>query len=283
MFKSSVFVCLVIVSILGLGCAQKAPMEVRAEMAAAPSIEEMVAAPRALEVNHFSRDHAGSISEEDLMKVLNAPVFLQEKSRVGVVQVADRYEMDQTDPTQQTTAVLTKALQDSGLFEAATEITTDWPTDSGISGLRELAARYRTEYLLLYRVRHLDRKYANGWGWLYPTMVGAFFAPATTLESFGIIEATMFDVKSGTLLFTTFSRFEGKEKTNLWHRDIKWDRLKKKLINKNAEQLSQKVIDSCRILETARADYYDAIEKESNTALAAGPETDEKPLQVAAQ
>ncbi len=33
--------------------------------------------------------------------------------------------------------------------------------------LRELAARYRSEYLLLYRHRFVDRSYTNAWGWLY--------------------------------------------------------------------------------------------------------------------
>ena len=40
------------------------------------------------------------------------------------------------------------------IFEVATEMSTDWPADGGISGLRELAARYRAEYLLLLNRHH---------------------------------------------------------------------------------------------------------------------------------
>lgn len=54
------------------------------------------------------------------------------------------------------------------LGQVVSEVTTDWPTDGSIAGLRKLAARYRGEYLLLYRHRFVDRSWTNGWAlsWL---------------------------------------------------------------------------------------------------------------------
>ena len=136
-----------------------------------------VAQAKTLEKNHFKRDHAGSISEEDLRKVLNAPVFLEADSRLGVVPVATCYEPDPDLPLAVVPQELSRAMEDSGLFEVTTEVSTDWPADRGISGLRELAARNRSEYLLLYRHRFVDRSYTNDWGWLYITVLGVLFAP----------------------------------------------------------------------------------------------------------
>src|SRR5688572_26853171 len=56
--------------------------------AAAPAAPE---APKLLEVNHFNRDSMGTLSEADLRNILQAPVFLEEKSRLGIVPVSDGY------------------------------------------------------------------------------------------------------------------------------------------------------------------------------------------------
>src|SRR5688500_8932744 len=56
--------------------------------AAAPAAPE---APKLLEVNHFNRDSMGTLSEADLRNILQAPVFLEDKARLGIVPVSDGY------------------------------------------------------------------------------------------------------------------------------------------------------------------------------------------------
>src|SRR5688500_19801965 len=44
--------------------------------------------------------------------------------------------------------------------------------------------------ILLYRHRFVDQWYVNGWAWTWPTLIGVFAAPAHTLDSAGVLEAT---------------------------------------------------------------------------------------------
>ena len=208
--------------------------------------------PEVLKKDHFTRDHAGSISEEDLRRVLRAPVFLEADSRIGVVPVATCYEPDPDLPLAVVPKELSKAMEDSGMFEVTTEVSTDWPADRGISGLRELAARYRSDYLLLYRHRFVDRTYTNDWGWLYVTVLGIIFAPSQTLESAGVLEATLFDVKTGTLLFTVFERVHAESDETIFNNDRKRRKMKEKLLTEAAEKLSAQVIEKTRRLVAAR-------------------------------
>jgi hypothetical protein len=208
--------------------------------------------PQPLAQNHFKRDTAGSISEEDLRRVLAAPVFLEGNARLGVVPVATCYEPDSELPLAIVPQKLSQAMEESGLFEVTTEVSTDWPADRGISGLRELAARYRSEYLLLYRHRFVDRWYTNEWGWAYITILAIPFVPSQTLEVAGVLEATLFDVKTGTLLFTVFERVNARSNENLWHNDRKRRALKAKLLDKVARTLADKVVEKSRRLAAAR-------------------------------
>jgi hypothetical protein len=43
----------------------------------------------------------------------------------------------------------------------------------GMEALREVAARYRLRYVLLYREIIRPRTRLNGWAWTYPTLLGA--------------------------------------------------------------------------------------------------------------
>ena len=79
---------------------------------------------------------------------LDAPVQVDEGQRVGVVPVGDAYRPERTLPLPAVPGELTRALDAAGLFDASTEVSADWPADGDIPGLRELAARYRSGYLL---------------------------------------------------------------------------------------------------------------------------------------
>lgn len=250
----------------GTGCATaRAPLapEFPAAMAFAVKATEEAAPPPILTENRFSRDSAGSITEDGLREVLAAPVFLEEKARVGIVPVQGAYALDMDVPLPAVTAALADALDTSGQFELASEVSTDFPVDRGISGLRELAARYRCDYLLIYRHRFVDAEYSNPVAWGYLTLVGALFLPGETIESAGVLEATLFDVKTGTLLFTVNERVHDQKNVNLWHNDLKTQWMKKQMLETATQKLADQVVGKIRRLVAARP----APERKSSTAV----------------
>src|SRR5438105_4554067 len=123
-------------ALCAVGCARLNPM-MRADLRALdlpqPELKE----------DHFQRDRAGGISEEGLRAVLAAPIDVDQTQRLGVVAVAQRYQPVRVMPLAAVTAQLANAVESAGLFQAASEVSTDWPVDHGVAGLRELAARYR--------------------------------------------------------------------------------------------------------------------------------------------
>ena len=230
------------------GCASASRLEAAME----PLPLAAIAPPAApLEKDYFVRDKM-SLADDDLRTILRAPVYLEEHARIGVVTVSSGYAVDADLPTTAVPGVLADQLEDSGHFEIVSEVSTDWPSASGLSGLRELAARYRAEYLLLYRHRFVDRSYTNAWalGWI--TIVGAFFLPHNTIETAGVVEATLFDVKSGTLLFTVFDRVHRTIDTNVWQNDRKRRRIKEELLDAATKSLTEHVLDKVRLLVVAR-------------------------------
>jgi hypothetical protein len=245
--------CLTAISLLfvatTLGCgAARAPL--RASMAPMKVTQPR---PAPLLANHFKQDKMGNVTEADMRRILSAPVYLEEASRIGVVPVSSGYGLDTGLPVEAVTGQLAGDLASSGFFEVVSEVTTDWPgTPHSIGGLRELATRYRAEYLLLYRHRFVDREWTNAWGWAYMTAVGAFFVPSKTLEAAGVLEATLFDVKTGTLLFTVYERVHQAEDSNLWHNEMKARRMKETLLEKATDKLTAKVLSKVRSLVAAR-------------------------------
>jgi len=224
---------------LGSGCA--AGKALSADLAPAP-YQTQTHSPAPLVEDHFLGDRSARITEENLRAVLAAPVFLERDARIGVVHVTGPYELLNAPPLERTLGALTKTLDGSGCFSVVTEVSTDWPADRGLAGLRELAARYRSEYLLLYRQRFVERTYTNAWGAAYATVIGAFFVPARTLESAGVLEATVLDVKSGTLLFTVFERTNGQSDENIWQNDRKLRALEERLAAEATKRLTDQVL-----------------------------------------
>lgn len=251
----------------GTGCAaQKALAPEMAPMSFAEAQDAAAGAPAPppiLTENHFSRDRVGGITEEALREVLAAPVFLEEKARVGIVPVQGSYALDMDVPLPSVTAALADALDMSGEFELSSEMSTDFPADRGISGLRELAARYRCDYLLIYRHRFVDASYMNPVAWGYLTVLGALFLPGQTIESAGVLEATLFDVKTGTLLFTVNERVHDQEQVNIWHNGLKTQWMKKKMLETATQKLADQVVGKIRRLVVARP----APEKKSSKAV----------------
>lgn len=218
----------------------------------APMAPIAASTPPVLVDNHFGRDVMGELREEELREILVAPVFLEEGARVGIVPVETGYAPDPDVPVVGVPGLLAKLLGESGHFEVVSEVTTDWPTGGSIAGLRELAARYRAEYLVLYRHRFVDRAWTNAWALSWLTFVGGFVTPQRTLEVAGVVEATLFDVKTGTLLFTTFERTYERSEENIWQNERKRRDMKTRLLAKATKGLGDKVLDQVRRLVAAR-------------------------------
>lgn len=213
---------------------------------------EQAAPPAPLTEDHFTRDRSTAVTEEQLKEILRAPVFLEEGARLGVVPVAFRYAPDEAVPTVAAPAALVEALEDSGMFEMAGEISTEWPTDRGLPGLRELGARYRSEYLLLYRHRFVEEVNHNGWAAGYATIIGALFFPGQQLETAGVLEATLYDVKTGTLLFTVNERIRKSESAAPTTEAKRSRELQRVMLAEAAPKLAEQVVAKCRRLVAAR-------------------------------
>ncbi len=245
-------------------CGAASPMT---KPAMAPLAVATEARPAPLVTNHFQRDRIGGLDEDKVREILAAPVFLERKARIGIVPVVERYEPDGGLPLTAVTGLLADRLADAGIFEVVSEVSTDWPSTRSIAGLRELAARYRSEYLLLYRHRFVERRYTNAWSWAWLTIVGGMMVPGETFETAGVLEATLFDVKSGTLLFTVFERVDGQEDAGIWHTDRTARRLKEGLLEQAADGLEGRIQEKLRALIAARPTADDGAQK----AVAAAP------------
>jgi hypothetical protein len=231
---------------LSTGCATARP-QLTAEMT-----PMALSTPAPVTQDHFDRDKHSGISEDALREILAAPVFLEANGRLGVLPVASGYAPEGGLPLPTMPSELSSSLESSGLFEATSELSSDWPTDSGVAGLRELAARYRCDYLLLYRQRFAEDSYTNAWGWLDVTILGALVTPNQTLRVAGVLEATLFDVKTGTLLFTVFERVHKDEYATIWHNDLKTQAMEDQLLEDAAKHLAEQVVGKARRLASLR-------------------------------
>jgi len=194
-----------------LGCAAMPQAE-------APSMPVAQAgpAPMPAPIDHsmFSKDSSGSLSEGDLQKILEAPLDLELPARVGVVPLATPFDPGGT-VTIATRATasrdLARSLTGNPYFSQVSDVSTELPNSGGLEGLRVIAARYRMRYLLLYTERFQDDTHLNGWAFLYPTIIGMFAAPGVTVASKGLLQADLFDVRTGTILFSVVQPMEVSE------------------------------------------------------------------------
>ena len=113
MVLAALWTAAAVVMFTGCAAAPRAPM---AEMAPMPVQEEaMPAAPQALSDNHFRTDRTTNLTEGQLKEILNAPVFLDDRARVGIVPVATAYEVDPDLPLALAPQRLSEALEALGV------------------------------------------------------------------------------------------------------------------------------------------------------------------------
>jgi hypothetical protein len=208
---------------------------------AAPSLAS--AAPPPLDRSVFARDPNGQLSEEMLQKILASPIELDLPSRVGVLPVLTATDWRGPSPDFERVPAgvspLVSRLRKDAAFTLVTEM---MPIPSGALGmeaLREAAARYRLRYVVLYREVLAKKNHLNGWAWGYVTAVGALFLPGKQNEVFGYIEATMFDVKTGLLMFTTRRSVFATDTSNEWRDADKLAQLASNTVAKYSPDLAQ--------------------------------------------
>jgi len=212
-------------------------------MAASAGIEAAAAAP-VLDQSHFARTAQGTLSEADLQKILEQPLELEFPGRVGVLPIVEAEDWRGPSPSyDRVTPGLSRFAEKLPADDGFAHVTEMMPIPSGALGmeaLREVAARYKLRYLMLYR-EHVDEGHrANGIAAGYMSVVGAFVLPGSTLEVDGYADASLFDVKTGLLLFTVRERLGDERRSNVWQRERKLGAMREKLATKAAESLAKR-------------------------------------------
>lgn len=249
---------------LAQGCAASASYAPpRTAAATAPAASE----PMPLQRSIFAREAGGQLTEEALQKILEAPLELALPARVGVLPIVAPADYRGPGPDYRVPAgsgAFAGHLRAVPHFTLVTEV---MPIPSGALGmeaLREIAARYRLRYLILYREEIEGRTRANGWAAGYPTLLGALFLPGHTLRAAGYVEASLFDVKTGLLLFTVRTEAEDRRLSNIWYIDEKLRTLSARLAQRAAPLLARAVGEAATRLKGAAS-------AESTRRLAAAP------------
>jgi hypothetical protein len=227
------------------GCSAAKQMASRAMTAPAATLDQ---AP--LDRSLFARDPAGQLGEDALQKILASPIELDLPSRVGVLPIITATDWRGPGPDYDHVPAglgpMVTRLRKDASFSLVTEM---MPIPSGALGmeaLREAAARYRLRYILLYREVLARRYHRNAWAWGYATILGAAFLPGQDQEVYGYIEATMFDVKTGLLMFTTRRAIVASQRANEWRTDDKLAQLASDAVAKFSPDLATDLLADVR-------------------------------------
>lgn len=232
-----------------------APMKMAsAPMAAGESRPMPAQAPPPLERSLFDKSPQGALTEEALQKILAAPIEIELPARVGVLPIQTATDWRGPGPDHKVpagVAPLVKTLRADPAFSLVTQTMVIPSGALGMEALREIAARYRLRYLLLYREVLAKGSRLNPWAWGYATIVGALFLPGQRQEVYGYTEVSMFDVKTGLLMFTTRRAIDASQRTNQWHQDQKIDQLAANAVAKFAPELALDALADLRRFASA--------------------------------
>jgi hypothetical protein len=231
------------------GCAGGYKMASKPMAAAAQEASRPAPPPPPLDRSLFARDPNGQLSEDALQRILASPIELELPARVGVMPVMTPADWrgpgpDHRVPTGMSTLV--ERLRRDAAFSLVTQTMVIPSGALGMEALREIAARYRLRYLILYREVLAKRGSLNAWAWGYATGVGALFLPGQRQEVYGYIEASMFDVKTGLLMFTTRRALAASQTTNQWNKTDKLEKLAAISTSKFAPDLAADVLTDLR-------------------------------------
>ncbi len=229
--------CVAILATSVIGCA--GARQVRSTAAAGPA----AAVVPVLEESVFARDPEGQLSESAIQKILSSQLELELPARLGILPIVAAKDWRGPGPAYSrapaAVAELAKHVRSPDLFTVVTEMLPIPSGALGMEALREIAARYKLRYVVLYREDMRRRNQNNAWALGYATGLGTLFLPGESLKIDGYVEATVFDVKTGLLLFTTRRRVSATESSNVWHRSEKLERLQTKLAVRVGEDLAK--------------------------------------------
>jgi len=215
------------------------------KMATSPAAVQATATAPVLKKSVFARDPQGQLSEAAIQKILGSQLELELPARVGILPILPaedwRGPRPSYDRAPQAVAELATHIRSPDLFTVVTEMLPIPSGALGMEALRETAARYKLRYIVLYREDVRRRNQNNGWALGYATGLGTLFLPGEELKIDGYVEATVFDVKTGLLLFTTRRRVSATEASNVWPRSDKLDNLQAKLAVRVGEDLAKDI------------------------------------------
>jgi hypothetical protein len=229
--RSSALACVIS---LAAGCAgqHQAAVEAPTVSANTPALTQSL----------FARDPSGHLTEEQIQTILASPLELDLPARVGVLPVVEAEDWRGPGPDYEipggAVSRLAKNLPSERAFSLVTEMLPIPSGALGMEALREIAARYKLRYIVLYRENVRRRIRANPWAAGYVTLLGMLFLPGSTLRVDGSVEASLFDVKTGLLLFTVRRRVAAARGSNLWYRADKLDELQAALAGEVATKLA---------------------------------------------
>ncbi len=240
-------------------CAANKPMAQEPGMAVpAMGDQAAAAAPIPLQESHFARTAQGTLSEANLQKILNQPLELELPGRVGVLPIVEAEDWRGPSPSyDRVTPGLSRFADKLPADDGFAHVTEMMPIPSGALGmeaLREIAARYKLRYLMLYREHVNETQRANGVAAGYLSVVGAFVLPGATLEVDGYAEASLFDVKTGLLLFTVRERLGDERRSNVWQRERKLGDMREALATQAADELAKRTRIALEDLRLALAE-----------------------------
>ncbi len=240
----------VLVSLVLAACGASRPHMSSAPMAASAA----PMAPPPLDRSLFTKDPNGQLSEEALQRIIASPIELDLPARVGVMAVTSANDWRGPGPdggVPPGLSPLVDRLRHDAAFSLVTQTMVIPSGSLGMEALRENAARYRLRYLILYREVIAKHSTLGPWAWGYITGLGALFLPGQEHEVYGYIEASMFDVKTGLLMFTTRRSIAAHDTTNNWHTDEKLDRLASNALAKFSPDLAVDLLADLRRFATA--------------------------------
>ncbi len=195
-----------------------------------------------------------NLSEEEIQKVLNAPIEVEFPARAGVVVLNSpftRAAYAALEPGDRAPQRLSRAIERSTHFRLVSDISPHLADGQHVESLRELAVRYRLKYLVVLNRRFADRSHVNGFGWAWLSLVGIPFVPAYTLKTQGLFEATLMDVRTGTFLFTTQVHTQAWKRTTPFSTEDKLAQLQRVASLDAIRLLAKRFIARCDKVESA--------------------------------
>jgi hypothetical protein len=196
-------------------------------------------------------DDIETISEEVIQRVVNAPLIPEFPARAGVVVLDAPYSRKTyatLTPGDRAPQRLARSLERSRHFVMVSDISPYLVKGQHIEALRALATRYRLKYLVVFNRSFADQTHVNHWAWSWLSVLGIPFAPAYTLQTAGLMEATLMDVRTGTFLFTTQVHLEARQRSTPWSSDEKLEALQLAAARRASQRLAQKFLEKCRNL-----------------------------------